>query len=67
MSFRIFDIGSTVSPAHGVGSGPRCSTPAGACIEAPGTHTMDRGLRSLLLGRDPKNDYKDKVAEVSLR
>jgi L-alanine-DL-glutamate epimerase-like enolase superfamily enzyme len=26
---------------------------ARACIEAPGTHTMDRGLRSLLLGRDP--------------
>jgi L-alanine-DL-glutamate epimerase-like enolase superfamily enzyme len=26
---------------------------AKACIEAPGTHTMDRGLRELLLGRDP--------------
>jgi L-alanine-DL-glutamate epimerase-like enolase superfamily enzyme len=26
---------------------------ARACIEAPGTHTMDRGLRSLLIGRDP--------------
>jgi len=26
---------------------------ARACIEAPGTHTMDRGLRALLLGRDP--------------
>jgi L-alanine-DL-glutamate epimerase-like enolase superfamily enzyme len=26
---------------------------ARACIEAPGTHTMDRGLRSMLLGRDP--------------
>ena len=26
---------------------------ARACIEAPGTHTMDQGLRSLLLGRDP--------------
>lgn len=24
-----------------------------ACIEAPGTHTMDRGLRGLLIGRDP--------------
>jgi L-alanine-DL-glutamate epimerase-like enolase superfamily enzyme len=26
---------------------------ARACIEAPGTHTMDRGLRAMLLGRDP--------------
>jgi L-alanine-DL-glutamate epimerase-like enolase superfamily enzyme len=26
---------------------------ARACIEAPGTHTMDRGLRSMLLGLDP--------------
>jgi L-alanine-DL-glutamate epimerase-like enolase superfamily enzyme len=26
---------------------------ARACIEAPGTHTMDRGLRSMLLGSDP--------------
>jgi L-alanine-DL-glutamate epimerase-like enolase superfamily enzyme len=26
---------------------------ARACIEAPGTHTMDRGLRETLLGRDP--------------
>ena len=26
---------------------------ARACIEAPGTHTMDRGLRALLLGLDP--------------
>jgi L-alanine-DL-glutamate epimerase-like enolase superfamily enzyme len=26
---------------------------ARACIEAPGTHTMDRGLRSILLGADP--------------
>jgi len=26
---------------------------ARACIEAPGTHTMDRGLRSSLIGRDP--------------
>ena len=28
---------------------------ARACIEAPGTHTMDRGLRSLLVGRDPRD------------
>ena len=26
---------------------------ARACIEAPGTHTMDRGLRAMLIGRDP--------------
>jgi L-alanine-DL-glutamate epimerase-like enolase superfamily enzyme len=26
---------------------------ARACIEAPGTHTMDRGLKEMLLGRDP--------------
>ena len=26
---------------------------ARACIEAPGTHTMDRGLKTMLLGRDP--------------
>ena len=28
---------------------------ARACIEAPGTHTMDRGLRALLIGRDPRD------------
>jgi L-alanine-DL-glutamate epimerase-like enolase superfamily enzyme len=28
---------------------------ARACIEAPGTHTMDRGLRQSLLGRDPSD------------
>jgi L-alanine-DL-glutamate epimerase-like enolase superfamily enzyme len=26
---------------------------ARACVEAPGTHTMDRGLRQMLIGRDP--------------
>src|ERR671934_1010333 len=26
---------------------------ARACIEAPGTHTMDRGLREMLIGLDP--------------
>ena len=26
---------------------------ARACIEAPGTHTMDLGLKQMLLGRDP--------------
>jgi L-alanine-DL-glutamate epimerase-like enolase superfamily enzyme len=29
---------------------------ARACIEAPGTHTMDLGLRQLLLGADPLDD-----------
>jgi L-alanine-DL-glutamate epimerase-like enolase superfamily enzyme len=28
---------------------------ARACIEAPSTHTMDRGLRGMLLGRDPRD------------
>jgi L-alanine-DL-glutamate epimerase-like enolase superfamily enzyme len=28
---------------------------ARACIEAPGTHTMDRGIRESLLGRDPRD------------
>jgi L-alanine-DL-glutamate epimerase-like enolase superfamily enzyme len=28
---------------------------ARACIEAPGTHTMDQGLRSILIGTDPLN------------
>lgn len=35
---------------------------ARACIEAPGTHTMDRGLRSLLIGReidDPEALWRD--------
>src|ERR1700674_4202597 len=26
---------------------------ARACIEAPATHTMDRGLRQMLIGKDP--------------
>src|SRR5579863_9207557 len=28
---------------------------ARACIEAPGTHTMDRGLKGMLIGRDPRD------------
>ena len=28
---------------------------ARACIEAPGTNTMDRGLKQMLIGRDPLN------------
>ncbi len=28
---------------------------ARACIEAPGTHTMDRGLKAMLIGRDPRD------------
>ncbi len=28
---------------------------ARACIESPGTNTMDRGLKSMLIGRDPRD------------
>jgi L-alanine-DL-glutamate epimerase-like enolase superfamily enzyme len=28
---------------------------ARACIESPGTHTMDRGLKAMLIGRDPRD------------
>ncbi len=28
---------------------------ARACIEAPGTHTMDRGLKAMLIGKDPRD------------
>jgi L-alanine-DL-glutamate epimerase-like enolase superfamily enzyme len=28
---------------------------ARACIESPGTHTMDRGLKTMLIGRDPSD------------
>jgi L-alanine-DL-glutamate epimerase-like enolase superfamily enzyme len=37
----------------GVGETDLNAWVARACIEAPGTHTMDRGLRSMLLGLDP--------------
>jgi L-alanine-DL-glutamate epimerase-like enolase superfamily enzyme len=37
----------------GVGETDLNAWVAQAFIQAPGTHTMDRGLRSILLGRDP--------------
>ena len=37
----------------GVGETDLNAWVARAFIEAPGTHTMDRGLRSILIGRDP--------------
>lgn len=61
-----FDVGATSSAQDtivveidtdegltGIGETDLNAWIARACIEAPGTHTMDRGLRSLLLGRDP--------------
>ena len=37
---------------------------ARACIEAPGTHTMDRGLRPLLIGRDPLDPSRRSGSEL---
>ncbi|MEI7779258.1 MAG: mandelate racemase/muconate lactonizing enzyme family protein [Actinomycetes bacterium] len=37
----------------GVGETDLNAWVARACIEAPGTHTMDRGLRQMLIGSDP--------------
>jgi len=61
-----FDVGATSSAQDtivveidtdegvtGIGETDLNAWIARACIEAPGTHTMDRGLRSLLVGRDP--------------
>ncbi len=61
-----FDVGATSSAQDtivveidtdagitGIGETDLNAWIARACIEAPGTHTMDRGLRALLLGRDP--------------
>jgi L-alanine-DL-glutamate epimerase-like enolase superfamily enzyme len=39
----------------GVGETDLNAWVARACIQAPGTHTMDRGLGSLLIGMDPTN------------
>jgi L-alanine-DL-glutamate epimerase-like enolase superfamily enzyme len=63
-----FDVGATSSAQDtivveidtdegltGIGETDLNAWIARACIEAPGTHTMDRGLRSLLLGRDPSD------------
>jgi L-alanine-DL-glutamate epimerase-like enolase superfamily enzyme len=40
----------------GVGETDLNAWVARACIEAPGTHTMDRGLREMLLGADPLDE-----------
>jgi L-alanine-DL-glutamate epimerase-like enolase superfamily enzyme len=61
-----YDIGATSSAQDtivveietdeglvGVGETDLNAWVARACIEAPGTHTMDRGLRAMLLGLDP--------------
>jgi L-alanine-DL-glutamate epimerase-like enolase superfamily enzyme len=61
-----FDVGATSSNQDaivvevltdegitGIGETDLNAWIARACIEAPGTHTMDRGLREMLLGRDP--------------
>jgi L-alanine-DL-glutamate epimerase-like enolase superfamily enzyme len=37
----------------GIGEADLNAWVARACIESPGTHTMDRGLKAMLLGRDP--------------
>jgi L-alanine-DL-glutamate epimerase-like enolase superfamily enzyme len=37
----------------GVGETDLNAWVARACIEAPGTHTMDQGLKAMLVGRDP--------------
>jgi L-alanine-DL-glutamate epimerase-like enolase superfamily enzyme len=39
----------------GVGETDLNAWVARAFIEAPGTHTMDQGLRSILIGRDPRD------------
>ena len=61
-----FDVGATSSAQDtivvevltdegivGIGETDLNAWIARACIEAPGTHTMDRGLRTMLIGRDP--------------
>ncbi|MGN6380894.1 MAG: mandelate racemase/muconate lactonizing enzyme family protein [Gaiellales bacterium] len=64
-----FDVGSTSSAQDtivvevvtdegitGIGECDLNAWVARACIEAPGTHTMDRGLRQMLLGADPLDE-----------
>jgi L-alanine-DL-glutamate epimerase-like enolase superfamily enzyme len=61
-----FDIGATSSAQDtivvevttdegivGIGETDLNAWIARACIEAPGTNTMDRGLKAMLIGRDP--------------
>jgi L-alanine-DL-glutamate epimerase-like enolase superfamily enzyme len=44
---------STDEGITGIGETDLNAWIARACIEAPGTHTMDQGLRAILLGADP--------------
>jgi L-alanine-DL-glutamate epimerase-like enolase superfamily enzyme len=61
-----FDVGATSSAQDtivvevltdegivGVGETDLNAWVARACIESPGTHTMDRGLKAMVIGRDP--------------
>jgi L-alanine-DL-glutamate epimerase-like enolase superfamily enzyme len=61
-----YDIGATSSAQDtivveietdegvtGIGEADLNAWVARACIEAPGTHTMDRGPKAMLIGRDP--------------
>jgi L-alanine-DL-glutamate epimerase-like enolase superfamily enzyme len=63
-----FDVGATSSAQDtivveivtdegivGIGETDLNAWIARACIESPGTHTMDRGLRAMLIGRDPRD------------
>ncbi len=63
-----FDVGATSSAQDtivveivtdeglvGIGETDLNAWVARACIEAPGTHTMDRGLKSMLIGQDPRD------------
>jgi L-alanine-DL-glutamate epimerase-like enolase superfamily enzyme len=63
-----FDVGATSSAQDtivvevltdaglvGIGETDLNAWVARACIESPGTHTMDRGLKAMLIGRDPRD------------
>jgi L-alanine-DL-glutamate epimerase-like enolase superfamily enzyme len=63
-----FDVGATSSAQDtivveivtdegivGIGETDLNAWVARACIESPGTHTMDRGLKVMLIGRDPRD------------
>src|ERR1700738_2037249 len=62
-----FDVGATSSAQDtivvevatdegitGIGETDLNAWIARACIESPGTNTMDRGLKAMLIGRDPR-------------
>ena len=66
-----YDVGATrLGPGHdrgrdrhrrgltGIGETDLNAWIARACIEAPGTHTMDRGLRAALIGRGIRCDVE---------